>query len=63
MALGLIETEYFVCSDSDDAMTDNALERMLFIGTRLPTSEILERSRSLRSSQTGEVIGDRYPEE
>jgi glycosyltransferase involved in cell wall biosynthesis len=63
MALGLIETEYFVCLDSDDAMTDNALERMLF-----HWDAIADKSRYWSvvglcvDSQTGEVIGDRYPE-
>lgn len=63
MALELIETEYFICLDSDDALTDDALERMLF-----HWDSIADRSGYWSvvglcvDSQTGEVVGDRYPQ-
>ncbi len=63
MALGLIETEYFICLDSDDAVTDNALERMLFHWDSLPDKSGYWSVVGLCvDAQTFEVIGDRYPE-
>ncbi|NLO45473.1 MAG: glycosyltransferase [Clostridiales bacterium] len=65
MALKLIKSDYFICLDSDDALTDNALERMLFHWDAIPEEKwggYWSVAGLCVDSQTGEVVGDRYPE-
>ncbi len=65
MALGLITTDYFVCLDSDDALSDTAIEKML-----ATWDSIGESSRNNywcvvgldTNAETGEIIGDKFPE-
>ena len=66
MAYKLMETEYFTILDSDDALTDDAVEKMLSMWDKIPESE---RSKYWSvvghciNSESREIIGEYFPEE
>lgn len=63
MAYGLIETPFFTILDSDDAFTDDAVEKLLQGWESIPESQ-RDRYWSVVGhsvdSQTGELIGERF---
>ncbi len=65
MALGLISTNYFICLDSDDAILDNAIERMLYYWDSIDEKKRDDYWCVVGLSMdpiTGEVVGDKFPE-
>ncbi len=65
MAYQLMKTEYYVILDSDDALADNALERMLFHWDSIPEEKKQDYWCVVglcADSKDLSIVGDKFPE-